>query len=102
MEMDDLGRAGAFVEVVYILGEHANAVAALKLGDGAVAWIGLDLVELSAALIIKIEHELRVAVPRFRSGNLFNPVALPQPVGIAEGLEAAFGADVCRREQSSA
>ena len=46
--------------------------------------------ELSAAPVVKFQHQFGVFGPAFRCGYIFDAVVFPQPVGVAEGFDAAF------------
>ena len=48
--------------------------------------------ELKAALIVKVQHQLPVAIPSFNGRNVIDIVLLPQAAGVPEGGKAAFGA----------
>ena len=52
--MQDVFAACALVQIIYILGDNLYVVVFLKLGDGEMSGIGLDILELSAADIIEI------------------------------------------------
>lgn len=54
VEVEDLFGACALVEVIYVLGDNMHVEIFLELGEGDVAEIGFDFVELATAHVIKI------------------------------------------------
>ena len=93
VEVDDAGAAGAFVEVVDVLGDDGNVVeGGFEFGKGEVTGVGGHVVELGAAGVVEVEHEAGVALPGFGGADVFDAVVFPQAVGVAEGGDAAVGA----------
>ncbi len=93
VEVDDAGAAGAFVEVVDVLGDDGDVVeGAFEGGEGEVTGVRSHVVELGAAGVVEVEHKAGVALPSFGGADVFDPVIFPQAVGVAEGGDAAVGA----------
>src|SRR5664279_615094 len=95
VHMDEVVRSGALVQVVYVLRakEEVGAELLLECGEGAVRGIGLALPCLLAAMRVELPDEFGICVPAFGGGYGFDAIASPEAVAVAEGLEAAFGAD---------
>ena len=93
MQVQHLRRAGPLVQVVHVLGDDTYAPAGhlLKLGQGQVPGIRGHGAGLGAALVIEVQHQGRVAGKAFGRGHVLDAVLLPQPIGVAEGADAAFG-----------
>ena len=63
VEMDYMGAAGAFVEIVDILSNHIYGKALLELGYQPVGFIGLYLAKVFALHIVKVQHERGISRP---------------------------------------
>ena len=92
VEMEDMGASGALVEVVDVLGDDADVVVALEVGESVVAGVGRGLVELFAAGVVEIVHQAGVTLPGFGGAHVLDAVFLPEAVAVAEGADAALGA----------
>ena len=75
VQMRHTGRTGAFVQVVYILGDDLDVEIRLQSRDGQMSRIGTGRQHLAAAFVVKFDHQ----------------VIGPQSVGIAEGGQSAVG-----------
>jgi len=97
-------RAGALVEVVYILGAEVEAVGhlAFEIGEGEVAGVGLGRESVSAAHGVEAPDEGWVGVPGFGGGYIFYAMTVPEAAGAAEGGEAALGGDARAGEDEEA
>jgi hypothetical protein len=60
--------------------------------------VGGNLKKLGTALIVKLEHQIRIRGPAFRRCHILYSMVLPQTVGIPKGFNATFGTDACTRE----
>ena len=98
MQVDDVGRAGAFVQVVDILGYDTHVVFLLQADKLLVGLVGLCVDDILAAGIVEIEHQLGVAFPRLVGGNVLHTVLFPKSVAVAEGAYSAFGTDARTRQ----
>lgn len=73
-------RAGALVEVVHVLRDDADVEIALKLRECEMAGgAGLGLPHLAAALVVETQHQLRIARPAFRGGDVLDAVVFQRP-----------------------
>ena len=80
VQMRHTGRTGAFVQVVYILGDDLDVEIRLQSRDGQMSRIGTGRQHLAA-----------IARQRLGRTDILNPVIGPQSVGIAEGGQSAVG-----------
>ena len=55
--------------------------------------IGFGSPRLAAAFVVEVDHEPGIAREGFWRAHFFHFVAFPQAVGVAEGAQAAVGAD---------
>ena len=95
MHMQQPGRAGAVVQVVDIL-RHQQQLArpfCVQPSQRLVRRIGMDGLQLGAALVIEILDHFGIAGKGLWRCDILDPVALPQAVRPAKGGDAAFGAD---------
>lgn len=104
VHMDDMGRAGLFVEIVDILCAEEQAIWKLMLecGDRVVCRIGLGVRGDPAAHGVEIPNELRIAAPGVRRSDFFETVVAPEAIGIAKGRDATFSGDACAGEKEEA
>lgn len=86
------------MEVIDILGNDVDVVMLLQGSKGMVSSIGLCCQYISPAHIVEGLYEGGIAAPSTGCGYIFNVVALPEAITIAEGAEAAFGTDACAGE----
>lgn len=93
MHVQDPRRAGALVEVVDILGDHEQVVAEvlLEAGQRLVRRVGLDIRERPAAGVVEVLHDAGPDDVRLRGRDVLDPVAFPEPVGVAERRHPALG-----------
>ena len=96
--MHNLGAAGAFVEVIDILGDDTHVEMLLEFMQDLMGAVGLYSTELAAAFVIELMYERRIAAETVGTRHIHHRIVLPQTVGVAEGLYAAFGTDTgsCR------
>ena len=85
--------AGPLVEVVNVLGDDVHVIVLLQARDGQVRGVGFRILQLFAALVVEIQHQFPVPVPPLDGGDVVHVILLPQAAGVAEGGEAALGAD---------
>lgn len=93
MEVEDVLRASTLVEVIDILGNDVDVVMLLQGSQGKVGGIGLCGQYISPAHVVEGLYEGGIAAPGAGCGYVFNVVAFPQAIAIAEGAETAFGTD---------
>ena len=97
MHVDDVLRAGHLVQRVDVLGDDGDgaAVPCFEPGQRMVGGVGRDLgrTEQAARLVVEIEHLFLVAVPPLDRGHVLQVDAVPQAVGVAKGVDAAFLGD---------
>ena len=100
----DVLRAGAFVEVVDVLGAEVEAARhlAFEVGEGEVAGVGLGCEGIAAAHGIEPPDEGWICVPGFRGGDVLYTMAVPKAAGTAEGGEAALRRDAGAGEDEEA
>jgi len=60
--------------------------------------IGLHLLNMFAAHVVKTQHKVGITGEGLRRGHIFHLMLLPQAACAAEGVNAAFGADACARQ----
>lgn len=93
MQMDDLARPRALVQVVDVLGDDADVMAGIgKCGKSAMAGIRLALHDLRGAPAVPAPEQRRIT-PETRFAGEFGWIK-PRPQageGIAEGGDPAFG-----------
>jgi len=65
------------VQVVHVLRDDVNGKMPLQLGKSDVGGVGLRGGGLGAALVVKIQHPLRVAFPCFGRAHVFDAVVRP-------------------------
>ena len=53
-------------------------------------WLNGGITQLRAARIVEALHQIRIAREGFRCGDIFDPVARPNAVGITKGGKAGF------------
>ena len=80
------------MKVVDVLGHHIHMEPTFQFGDRPMGLVRLSGQHLGAAQVVEVQHLGGVFPPSFGGGHLFNAVLLPEPIGIAEGLQAALGA----------
>ena len=91
VQMRHTGRTGAFVQVVYILGDDLDVEIRLQSRDGQMSRIGTGRQHLAAAFVVKFNHQPAIARQRLGRTDILDPVIGPQSVGIAEGGQSAVG-----------
>ena len=81
------------MQVVYVLRQALDLEIPFQPRDGLVPGIGLRGEHLAAAHVVKPDDRGTVMRQRLGRADILDPVGSPQPVGIAEGRQAAVGAD---------
>ena len=92
VEVEHLRRAGAFVQIVDVLGDDLHVEILLQVNQAEVAGVGLRVDQLVAALIIELVDERGVAAVAVGRSHIHHGVFLPEAVAIAEGADATLGA----------
>jgi hypothetical protein len=97
-------RAGAFVEVVDVLGAEVEAAGhlAFEFGEREVAGVGLGGERVAAAHRVEAPDEGWIGVPGFGGGDVLYAMTVPQAARTAEGGEAALGGDARAGEDEEA
>ncbi len=91
VQLDHVGRAGALVEPVDVLGYDGERHEPLELGQGVVAGVGHGLFDQPEAVHVPAPHEGRVARVGFGGGELHGVVLRPEAfTGVAKGRDARF------------
>ena len=97
VHVDQVSRAGAFVQIVDVLGDHQHLVrpTLLEPGEGVVRRVGSDVgcKQLAAALVVEALHRPRLACEGLGGRNVFEPPAFPQATGAAKARQARFDRD---------
>lgn len=93
VQVDDAGAAGPFVEVVDILGDDGDVVVLLQRGDGFVGGVGSHVFQLEPLPVVEIQQQAAVGVPALDGGDGLRVVLFPEAAVVAEGADAALGAD---------
>jgi hypothetical protein len=85
----------ALVEVVDVLGDQEQLVAddLLEPAEGDVSRVGVYAGERGAAGVVELVHHRRLSLEALGRGDVLDPVALPEPVGVAERRHPALGGD---------
>src|SRR5690606_18797333 len=83
------------VQVVDVLGDQVEVLAhpLPQPGERLVRRVGVHPRNAGPALVVEAVHQLAVGRERLRGGHVLGAVPLPQPVGVAEGRQAALGGD---------
>ncbi len=103
MHLDQPPAAGAGVQPVHVLRdeeEGAAPVLALQPHQRGVGGVGLHrgVAELRAAGVVEAVHPRRVPAEGVGRGDVLDSDLRPDPVGVAEGGEAALRGDPRARE----
>ena len=100
VQLDDVGRAGALVQPVDVLGDHDDARQhLLELGDRVVAGVGLGRRSHAEPVLVPAPDEGRVRLVGLRGGELHGVVPRPEPgLGLAERGDAGLLAHAGSRE----
>ena len=93
MQVQHAAAAGAFVQVVDVLGDDADAVVFFQIRQCLMRGVRHGGGGGAAALVVKTDDGLRVAREGFGGADVFDAVSFPQAVAVAEGLQAALRAD---------
>ena len=97
VHVDDVLRTRLLVQGIDVLGHDGDlaVVFLLELRQRHVRGIGRDMggAEHLAGVVVEIEHLLLVAVPGLDGGDLLEVDPVPQPVLVAERVDAAFLGD---------
>ncbi len=95
VEMENVGAAGAFVEIVDVLGYDHHFETFFEFNQGAVAVVGAAGEELCAALAVEFMDQCRVAGEAFGAADVHDGIVFPETAGVAECGYAAFGTHAC-------
>ena len=79
------------MQVVHVLGNHVHQIVFLQACNGLMGGIGLGVLQLGAALVVKIQHQGAVAVPALDGSHVVDIVLLPEAAGVPESGKAALG-----------
>ena len=93
VQVQDILRAGLFVQVVDILSYNLNVIKLFQPHQLPVPLIGFDGSQLAAALVVEVQHQGFVFSVALRRSHILNAVLLPQAVAVAEGADSALGTD---------
>ena len=91
-------RAGALVQIVYVLGDQQEVAGpfAVKPCQRLMSRVRLDRAELFPSCIVEGVNERGIAAVRIRRTDVFDAVAFPKPIRPTESGKAAL-----RRNSSS-
>jgi hypothetical protein len=81
------------VQIVDILRDDVYVGVLLQLRECEMCRIRLRIDDTAAALVVKTQHRVRIAPPRFGSGDIFDAVLFPQTIRRAKSFQPAFRAD---------
>jgi hypothetical protein len=81
------------MEVIDVLGDDTHVVGPLQVHQSPVCGVGLRRPDRSPPLVVEPEHAGGIPSPSLGAGHVLDPVAFPEPIGTAKGLQAAFGTD---------
>ena len=95
MQVEHMGAAGAFMQVVDILCDHVHVVPLFQIYQSEMSGIRLGFEEIVAALVVKLMHECRIGRESICAGHLHHRIFFPKSTCVAEGGYAAFGAHSC-------
>jgi hypothetical protein len=97
-------RAGAFVEVVYVLSAEVEvlAEALFDFCESFMGGVGLCGQGVPATLGVEAPDEGWIFLPGLGGGYFFDAMTVPETTAAAEGGEAAFGGDTgsCENEEA--
>lgn len=89
--MDHPAVAGAFVQIIDILGDQQKMVAQqiLQTRQRQMRRVRRDLrtLQLTTAGVVERLHQRRVAGEAFRRRHIFHPMLFPQAIGRAESFD---------------
>ena len=93
MQVEHLAAPGPFMEIVHILGdeEELPLPGFLQACEGQMGGIGMDGGQSGSALVVKAVNPRGVGGKPLRRGDIFEPLPLPQAIGIPESGETGFG-----------
>ena len=92
MKVEYLLAACPFVKVIDILGYNVHVKIAFQLNQSRMSGVWHSILQLSAALIVKLLYHIGVSVPGLNGCYLLYLVLFPQPAAVAECFNAALGA----------
>ncbi len=100
MHVEDPPGPRTLVQVVDVLGDHEQVVPELLLQsrERHVGRVGPDCSEGATTGVVELVDQPGVCVVRLGSGDVLEPVALPEPVGVAERRHPALRGDAGSRE----
>lgn len=87
--MKDVFGAPSLMEIINVLCDesHWSVIFLFKLCQGEVGGVGGHSRELGPSLIVEVENEAGISLEGFRRGDIFDPVTLPEPIGIPESAQ---------------
>lgn len=93
MHMDQALRSGTLVQVIDILGDQQQLSPPFRIEarQRSMRGVRLDVIELRPSCIVESVDQLGIARERFRRGDVFDAMAVPQPVRSSESRKPAFG-----------
>ncbi len=104
VHVHDVAHAGAFVQVVNVLGDEGEVVAEVSFepDEGVVGEVWLAGEELGAPLVVELVDEFGIDGEGAGGGDFLDFVAFPEAVGAPEGFEAGFCGDAGACEDENA
>jgi hypothetical protein len=94
MHVDHVPGARLFMQGIDVLGHDGDlaVVFLFEVRQRLVCGVGRDVggAEHLAGVVVEIEHLFLVAMPGFDGGDFLEVHPIPQPVLVAEGVDAAF------------
>ena len=81
------------MQIVYILGDNRYIEMRFQSGQQLMCFIRLGIQTGFSALVVEIEHQLRVFAPSLRRSYFHDVMAFPKPVLVAKSSQAALRAD---------
>ena len=80
VEVENARRAGAFVQVVDILGDDLHIEIALQSSDGPVCGVRFGREHFAAAVVVEADHAPAVKVQGLGDADLLDLVISPRPI----------------------
>src|SRR5690554_7816213 len=87
--MNNIGGAAPLMQVIHVLGDHGNPVAAFQFRQQAVGRVRLNRQQLAAAFVVEPQYQLTVTLECLRGGYVVHTVLLPQPAVVTEEIGRA-------------
>ena len=97
VHVNDIRAPGFFMQIVDVLShqKHVARILLLQPGQSLMGRIGDCLGRLTAAGIVEIDHQLRIACITFRGCDVFDPMLRPKPAFIPKRTKTAFSRNAC-------